>query len=138
MVKVDTLQGASCSRIFNDATLDSAAKELETPLASTPPSIWILRTELLTEQPTNYAEPSIADYDQRRGCSSSIGNHRTAGNPAIPRRSRERSSRLPARTRRHDVSSPVLMRVATTEQKLADLRSQIDANRDLSTSLAFE
>ena len=35
------------------------------------------------------------------GCSSSIGNHRTAGNPAIPRRSRERSSRLPARTRRH-------------------------------------
>jgi hypothetical protein len=67
MVKVDTLQGASCSRIFNDATLDSAAKELETPLASTPPSIWILRTELLTEQPTNYAEPSIADYDQRRG-----------------------------------------------------------------------
>jgi len=42
MVKVDTLQGASCSRIFNDATLDSAAKELETPLASTPPSIWIL------------------------------------------------------------------------------------------------
>jgi len=30
------------------------------------------------------------------------------------------------------------MRVATTEQKLADLRSQIDANRDLSTSLAFE
>ena len=64
---MDTLQGASCSRIFNDATLDSAAKELETPLASTPPSIWILRTELLTEQSTNYAEPSIADYDERRG-----------------------------------------------------------------------
>ena len=25
------------------------------------------RTELLTEQSTNYAEPSIADYDERRG-----------------------------------------------------------------------
>lgn len=25
------------------------------------------RTELLTEQSTNYAEPSIADYGQRRG-----------------------------------------------------------------------
>ena len=28
--------------------------------------------------------------------------------------------------------------IATTEQEAADLRSQIDANRDLSTSLAFE
>jgi hypothetical protein len=28
--------------------------------------------------------------------------------------------------------------IATTEQKLADLRSQIAANRDLSTSLAFD
>ena len=28
--------------------------------------------------------------------------------------------------------------IATTEQKLADLKSQIDANRALSTSLAFD
>jgi hypothetical protein len=28
--------------------------------------------------------------------------------------------------------------IATTEQKLADLKSPIDANRDLSTSLAFD
>jgi hypothetical protein len=27
--------------------------------------------------------------------------------------------------------------IATTEQKIADLKAQIDANRDLSTSLAF-
>ena len=36
--------------------------------ASTPPSSipGFFRTELLTEQSTNYAEPSIADYDERR------------------------------------------------------------------------
>ena len=28
--------------------------------------------------------------------------------------------------------------IATAEQKIADLRTQIDANRDLSTSLAFD
>jgi len=45
---------------------------------------------------------------------------------------------LPARIRRRAASSPALMPFATTEQKLADLKSQIDANRDLSTSLAFD
>ena len=29
--------------------------------------IFFFRTELLTEQSTNYAEPSISDYDERRG-----------------------------------------------------------------------
>jgi hypothetical protein len=28
--------------------------------------------------------------------------------------------------------------IATAEQKVADLKAQIDANRDLSTSLAFD
>ena len=41
--------------------------------------------------------------------SSTIGNHRTDGNPATPPSSRERSSRLPARSRRRDVSSPAQM-----------------------------
>ena len=47
------------------------------------------RTELLTEQSTNYAEPSIADYDERRGPLSSIGSHRMASSPATRRSSRE-------------------------------------------------
>jgi len=138
MVKVDTLQGASCSRIFNDATLDSAAKELETPLASTPPSIWILRTELLTEQSTNYAEPSIADYDQRRGLLVEYWksqNGRQSGDPAKLARALITIASQNPPPRRFIAGADA---VATTEQKLADLRSQIDANRDLSTSLAFE
>ena len=41
--------------------------------------------------------------------SSTIGNHRTDGNPATRPSWRERSSRLPARSRRRDVSSPAQM-----------------------------
>jgi hypothetical protein len=44
---------------------------------------------------------------------------------------------LPARIRRR-AASPGADAIATTEQKLADLKSQIDANRALSTSLAFD
>src|SRR5258707_4816420 len=39
------------------------------------------RTELLTEQSTNYAEPSIADYDQRRGPLVEYSKARKAANP---------------------------------------------------------
>ena len=138
MVKVDTLQGASCSRIFNDATLDSAAKELETPLASTPPSIWILRTELLTEQSTNYAEPSIADYDERRGPIIEYWqsqNGRQSGDPAKLARAIMTIASQDPPPRRFIAGADA---IATTEQKIVDLRTQIDANRDLSTSLAFD
>jgi NAD(P)-dependent dehydrogenase (short-subunit alcohol dehydrogenase family) len=77
------------------------------------------RTELLTEQSTN-AEPSIADYDERRGRSSSTGNHTTGGNPATPQSSRERSSRLPARIRR---------RAPETLGQHGHLRGHSDAHR---------
>src|SRR5436309_6564469 len=43
------------------------------------------RTELLTEQSTNYAEPSVADYDERRGPlleSWKSMNGKQSGNPA--------------------------------------------------------
>jgi NAD(P)-dependent dehydrogenase (short-subunit alcohol dehydrogenase family) len=64
------------------------------------------RTELLTEQSTNYAEPSIADYDERRGPLVEYWKSQNGGNPTTPPSSRERSSRLPARIRRRGVSSP--------------------------------
>ena len=43
------------------------------------------RTRLLTEQSTNYAEPSIADYDERRGPLVEFWkaqNGRQSGDPA--------------------------------------------------------
>ena len=42
------------------------------------------RTELLTEESTNYAEPSVADYDERRSSSWRFGltNGKQSGDPA--------------------------------------------------------
>jgi len=95
------------------------------------------RTELLTEQSTNYAEPSIADYDDRRGPLVEYWkaqNGQQSGDPFLARAlitiaSEERPPR------RFIAGADAL---ATAEQKIADLKAQIDAHRELSTSLAFE
>lgn len=97
-----------------------------------------VRTELLTEQSTNYAQPSIADYDERRGPLVEYWksqNGRQTGDPAkLARALITIASQDPPR-RRFIAGADA---IATTEQKLADLKSQIDANRALSTSLAFD
>src|SRR4051794_14489044 len=96
------------------------------------------RTELLTEQSTNYAEPSIADYDDRRGPlveSWKAQNGQQSGAPAKLARALITIASQEQPPRRFIAGADA---IATTEQKLADLRSQIDANRDLSTSLAFD
>ena len=69
------------------------------------------RTELLTEQSTNFAELSVEDYDERRGRSSSSGSLRMASNPATRRSSRRPSSRSRVRSHRPDALSPVPMRL---------------------------
>jgi len=69
------------------------------------------RTELLTEQSTNYAEPSIEDYDERRAKQLEFWKAQNASNPATPPSSRERSSSLRAKTRRRTASSRARMQL---------------------------
>ena len=96
------------------------------------------RTELLTEQSTNYAEPSIEDYDQRRAKQLEFWkgqNGQQAGDPAKLARALIIIASQEPPSRRFIAGADA---VATAEQKVADLKAQIDANRDLSTSLAFD
>jgi len=96
------------------------------------------RTELLTEQSTNYAEPSIADYDERRGPLIEYWksqNGRQSGDPAKLARALITIAGQDPPPRRFIAGADA---IATAEQKIADLRAQIAANRDLSTSLAFD
>jgi NAD(P)-dependent dehydrogenase (short-subunit alcohol dehydrogenase family) len=96
------------------------------------------RTELLTEQSTNYAEPSIADYDDRRGPLVEYWksqNGRQSGDPAKLARALIKIASEQPPPRRFVAGADA---IATAEQKIADLKAQIEANRDLSTSLAFE
>jgi len=96
------------------------------------------RTELLTDQSTTYAKPSIADYDERRGPLVEYWkaqNGRQSGDPAKLARALVAIADQNPPPRRFIAGADA---IATAEQKVADLNAQIEANRDLSTSLAFD
>jgi NAD(P)-dependent dehydrogenase (short-subunit alcohol dehydrogenase family) len=96
------------------------------------------RTELLTEQSTNYAAPSIADYDERRAAQLEFWkgqNGQQSGDPAKLARALITIASQEPPPRRFIAGADA---IATAEQRVADLKAQIDAHRDLSTSLAFD
>jgi NAD(P)-dependent dehydrogenase (short-subunit alcohol dehydrogenase family) len=96
------------------------------------------RTELLTERSTNYAEPSIEDYDERRAKQFEFWkaqNGLQSGDPAKLARALITIASQEPPPRRFIAGADA---IATAEQKVADLTAQIDAERDLSTSLDFD
>jgi len=96
------------------------------------------RTELLTEQSTNYAEPSIADYDERRApllAYWKAQNGRQSGDPAKLARALLTIASQDPPPRRFIAGADAL---GTAEQKIAALREDIEYDRELSTSLDFE
>ena len=96
------------------------------------------RTELFTEQSTKYAESSIEDYAERRAEQIEFWkaqNGRQSGDPTkLARALIMIGSQVPP-PRRFVAGTDA---VATAEQKVADLKAQIDAERVLSTSLSFD
>jgi NAD(P)-dependent dehydrogenase (short-subunit alcohol dehydrogenase family) len=96
------------------------------------------RTELLTEQSTSYAEPSIADYDERRAPLLEYWksqNGRQSGDPAKLARALLTSASQEPPPRRFIAGADA---IGTAEQKVAALKEDIEYDRELSTSLDFE
>jgi NAD(P)-dependent dehydrogenase (short-subunit alcohol dehydrogenase family) len=96
------------------------------------------RTELLTDQSTNYAVPSIEDYDERRVKQFEFWkaqNGQQSGDPAKLARALMIIASQEPPPRRFIAGADA---IATAEQRVADLQSQINAERDLSTSLTFD
>ena len=96
------------------------------------------RTELLTEQSTDYAALSIEDYAERRAAQLEFWraqNGQQSGDPAKLARALITIASQEPPPRRFIAGADA---IATAEQKIADLKAQIDANRNLSTSLAFD
>jgi len=96
------------------------------------------RTELLTKESTNYAEPSIADYAERSAAQREAWeaqNGQQQGDPA---------KLAQALLTIADEEQPPLRFIAgadaigTAERQIVTLQQQIDAHRDLSTSLALD
>jgi NAD(P)-dependent dehydrogenase (short-subunit alcohol dehydrogenase family) len=95
------------------------------------------RTELLSEQSTHYAEASVADYDERRTAllaAWKATHGQQAGDPAKLARALLTIAGQEPPPRRFLAGADA---VATAEQKIADLRADIESNRPLSTSLGF-
>jgi NAD(P)-dependent dehydrogenase (short-subunit alcohol dehydrogenase family) len=93
------------------------------------------RTELLTQESTTYAEPSIADYAERHAARRAwyeAQNSQQSGDPAkLAQALLMIASQAPPR--RFIAGADA---IAIAEQKVNDLQEQINAYRDLSTSLA--
>ena len=84
------------------------------------------------------SDQSHADYDERRGPLVEYWkaqNGRQSGDPAKLARALVAITDQNPPPRRFIAGADA---IATAEQKVADLNAQIEANRDLSTSLAFD
>lgn len=107
-------------------------------IATTTVNPGFFRTELLTEQSTNYAKPSISDYDEGRAKQLEFWksqNGQQAGDPAKLAQTLLKIADQEQRPRRFLAGADA---VATADQVVTDLKAQIDAFRDLSSSLAFD
>ncbi|MBS4201347.1 SDR family NAD(P)-dependent oxidoreductase [Bacillus sp. FJAT-49732] len=96
----------------------------------------MFRTELLTKKSATYANPSIEDYSDRRAINQdayNAQNGKQAGDPAKLAKALIKISNEERPPRRFIAGADA---VGIAEQKIADLQAQINAYRDLSTSLA--
>jgi NAD(P)-dependent dehydrogenase (short-subunit alcohol dehydrogenase family) len=129
----------AASKFGVEGWMESLAAEVAPfNIASTIVNPGFFRTELLTEQSTNYADASIADYDERRAAQLEFWkgqNGQQSGDPAKLARALITIASQDPPPRRFIAGADA---VATAEQVVADLRAQIDAERGLSTSLAFD
>ena len=96
------------------------------------------RTEFLTTDTTQYAELSIDDYSERRAGQEQFMtgmNGAQGGDPAKLAQALITLDREPALPRRFLAGADV---IGVAEQKLATLRGEIEAYRELSSSLAVD
>src|SRR5688500_509204 len=96
------------------------------------------RTDLLSEQSTRYAEASVSEYHERRATLLAAwkGTHgQQAGDPAKLAQALLTIAGQEPPPRRFLAGADA---IATAEQKIADLRADIESNRPLSASLAFD
>ena len=95
------------------------------------------RTELLTEESTNYADKPIEDYNESRAQQMAFwkgANGQQTGDPAKLAQALLTISNQEKPPRRFIAGADA---IAGAEQVVATLQQQIDAYRELSSSLAF-
>jgi NAD(P)-dependent dehydrogenase (short-subunit alcohol dehydrogenase family) len=129
----------AASKFGIDGWMESLAPEIEPfGIHATVVNPGFFRTELLTRQSTNYAAGAIDDYAERNAAQREFWegmNGKQGGDPAKLAQALLRITDLEQPPFRFVAGADA---IAQAEEKLAERRQQIDAFRDLSTSLALE
>ena len=128
----------AASKFGVDGWMESLAPEVEPfGIHVTVVNPGFFRTELLTRESTNYATPSIADYTERNAAQHAFWesqNGRQTGDPAKLAQALLTIADREQPPFRFIAGADA---IAQAEAKLAERQQQIDAFRDLSSSLAF-
>ena len=96
------------------------------------------RTELLTPESTNYAEPSIEDYAERTEQTVAVWNSMNGQQGGDPAKLANALVRLAGQDEPPLRFAAGADAIATVEQKAKDLLAQTDAHRELSSNLAHD
>jgi len=129
----------AASKFGVDGWMESLAPEVEPfGIHATVVNPGFFRTELLTEESTNYAPASIEDYAERNAAQREFWagmNGKQGGDPAKLAQALLTLADDPRPPFRFIAGADA---IAQAEDKLAERQAQIDAYRDLSSSLALD
>jgi NAD(P)-dependent dehydrogenase (short-subunit alcohol dehydrogenase family) len=129
----------AASKFGVDGWMESLAPEIEPfGIHTTVVNPGFFRTELLTKESTNYAPATIEDYAERNAAQREFWegmNGKQGGDPAKLAQALVTITELEQPPFRFIAGADA---IAQAEEKLAERRQQIDAHRELSSSLAFD
>jgi NAD(P)-dependent dehydrogenase (short-subunit alcohol dehydrogenase family) len=129
----------AASKFGVDGWMESLAPEVEPfGIHTTIVNPGFFRTELLTKESTNYATPSIEDYAERNAAQREFWegqNGRQSGDPAKLAQALLTIADEEQPPRRFIAGADA---IAQAEQQVAQFQAEIDAFRDLSSSLALD
>ena len=129
----------AASKFGLDGWMESLAPEVEPfGIHTTVVNPGFFRTELLTKESTNYAEPFIEDYAERNAAHREFYESMNGKQPGDPAKLAQALLTIA------DEEHPPFRLIAgadaigVAEEKLAERQQQIDAYRELSSSLALD
>jgi NAD(P)-dependent dehydrogenase (short-subunit alcohol dehydrogenase family) len=127
----------AASKFGVDGWMESLAPEVEPfGIHTTVINPGFFRTELLTEESTSYAPASIDDYAERNAAQREFYESMNGKQPGDPAKLAQALLTVVAEERPPFRFVAGADAIAVAEEKLAERQQQIDAYRDLSSSLA--
>jgi NAD(P)-dependent dehydrogenase (short-subunit alcohol dehydrogenase family) len=129
----------AASKFGVEGWMESLAPEVEPfGIHTTIVNPGFFRTELLTKESTNYATPSIEDYAERNAAQREFWEGQNGWQAGDPAKLAQALLTLAEEERPPFRFVAGADAIAQAEEKLAERQQQIDAFRDLSTSLALD